>query len=647
MEGKKVTLEDLGIKKSESTTKVPTPKTESANATVKSDSKYKKVNMSDFVKIKEHVSPQKEFEKKEMQMIEDGIEHTKKDMMDNIIRPFKEACIAASLESDADAMSDGDISDNGDNMEETLNNQHKNINESLTRKNASDDERSREDDLKDLLSEDDSDDDSIIDDEPELEEEKETNEGESEMKENKPDTFMEDPDETVKEEVKPKKKNNKISATDHDDEVKEAKEVHIPDAVKLENEEEDTSKDKNIKAVEATKTEIKVPEFKVPEASDHIDKISDDDLKELLDTESDSDMEETEEEKAARKANADSFRKEVFEKIGVPATIDRGKIKKFRIATKPVSVNKVLSAATKTNKLNTATWPLPNTGRLITFSALSGEEIENLNPDAHDKDMSTDMINRLIYNTIFDHLVDPAKPKTMEEWLQTINWFDSLDMYFAVYLATFKNSNFVTYACGKDKCHKIFLKDINYQDMIKYTDEKAEKDYKRIMKTAIDATPEDIPEDIVPINDKFAVGFRAPSIFDIVFGTASLDKQFLNKYATTIGNISYMANIYYIKSDTLFPVDCKAVKDDFKRTMRNRIVAYYNILKTFTPDEYSVVTRTISEINENNRTMATFRYPDAKCPVCGTEIKMDEATNPLSMLFIRHQLVQLASSMTE
>ena len=180
--------------------------------------------------------------------------------------------------------------------------------------------------------------------------------------------------------------------------------------------------------------------------------------------------------------------------------------------------------------------------------------------------------------------------------------------------------------------------------MIKYADDKAEAKYKELLHSGIDATPSTIPEDIVPISPQYAIGFRAPSVYDIIFGASSLDARFRAKYATTIGNISYMANVYYIKGETLFPVDCKPVANDPAKTMRNRIVVYYNILKTLSSDQYSIVTRTINDINNANRVMATFHYPDSKCKKCGKEIKRAQTDmNPLTMLFIRHQLVQSAN----
>lgn len=558
---KKVSLSDLGMKSNE----------QQQNQ----DTNIKTVDISDIVEIKPTESPEKEFERKELELIDKGIERTKQDLLNNVINPIKEACIAVSLSEEADNA----ITDSTNDLEKQLEEEAKHNREN----NIKYTNNSTEKDLEELLQE----------------------EGDTVT-----ETF------TI---------NNNIEY------------VNKP------------STDSHIEELEAKKDEINIPEatVQVPSAEEEMqEKISDEDLQDLLDEESD--VELTDEEKAEQKKLLDDYRKQVFEKLGMPATIEKGEIKKFRISTKPVSVNSILKNVSNEKKLNTATWVLPNSGRLITFSALSGEEIENLNPDQHDADMNADLANRLVFNTIYDHLIDPKKPDTMEKWLRTINWFDLNDIYFGLYLATFKNNNYVTYSCTKDKCKNIFLIPVDYNDMITYTDDDAKKVYQNIMKTGVDLTPEEIPEDIVPINDKFAIGFRAPSVFDIIFGAASLDAQFRNKYATTIGNISYMSNVYYIKDDVLFPVDCKAVKDNPAKTMRNKIVAYYNILKTLSPDEYSVVTRSIADINKKHKAMATFHYPDTKCPKCLTEIKRSDAElNPLTMLFIRHRLVQYASTTIE
>jgi hypothetical protein len=200
----------------------------------------------------------------------------------------------------------------------------------------------------------------------------------------------------------------------------------------------------------------------------------------------------------------------------------------------------------------------------------------------------------------------------------------------------------------------MYLEEKPYKDMITYVDEKAEKLYQDIIKKGIDMTPDTIEEDVIQINDKYAIGFRAPSIYDIVFGSSALEQKFRDKYATIIGSIAYMGNIYFIhhsshiEEPVLMPVDCKPVENDSAKTMRNRIIAYYNILKSLNSDEYGIVSSTIINISNESKVNARFHYPESTCPKCKKVIKpADEDISPLYLVFIRHRLARYASIMTE
>ena len=389
------------------------------------------------------------------------------------------------------------------------------------------------------------------------------------------------------------------------------------------------------------KTNIDIDNTLKPSTDKTLPQIDDDDFKEFLEDEENEVVNDEE-----RKAVYNSFREQVIQKLKITPASEK-RLTKFKISSKPISVNKVLKTAY--NTINTATWVLPNSGRLITFSALSGEEIENLNPED-----SNFLASRITFNTLYNHLIDANKPATMEEWLKTINWFDINDLYFAIYLATFKNSNFITYQCDNPACKNMYLEEKPYKDMITYVDDNAEKLYQDIIKKGIDMTPDTIEEDVIQINDKYAIGFRAPSIYDIVFGTSALEQKFRDKYATVIGSIAYMGNIYFIHHSShvdepvLMPVDCKPVENDSAKTMRNRIIAYYNILKSLNSDEYSIVSSTIINISNKSKVNAHFHYPESTCPKCKKVIKpSDEDISPLYLVFIRHRLARYASIMTE
>lgn len=545
--------------------------------------------------------------------IDVNLKRVAEDRLTNVFKPFKEACMRAAVEAEL----------NGEEPSKSFEEAEEKLKKKESREKMIESfDKSTDDDLDELLDNADKGSESL-DDNKDKDLEDLLNDGE---------------DEVFDMDIVTPPVNNKPLFEDKDVEIIE----DIP---------ETTAKEQTVEAVEVEEPKIQEEKSVVEKEISNptsIPTINDEDLNSLIrDTQEETEL--TEEEKAKQKEIRENFQKQVFEALGSPVKIDRGRIKTFKVASKPISINSVLKTNTNTA---TATWALPNSGRLITLSSLSGEEIENLNRDTDDDEENTNLLNRLIFNTIYNHLIDASKPATMEEWVKTINWFDINDLYFALYLATFKNSNFVTYSCPNDKCQNVFLEEKKYKDMITYTDDKAKALYATLLKSGIDATPTTIEEDIIPINDKYAIGFRAPSIYDMVFGVSSLDEGFRNKYASIIGNISYMANVYYISPEddggTLYPISFNARNNDTARTMKNKIVAYYNILKNFSSDEYSIVTRTIADIDSKYGFKSTYHYPDTVCPKCHTAIKRaDQNVPPLAMVFIRHRLVQLASSMSE
>lgn len=545
--------------------------------------------------------------------IDVNLKRVAEDRLTNVFKPFKEACMRAAAEAEL----------NGEEPSKSFEEAEEKLKKKKEKEKMIESfDKSTDDDLDELLEN--------IDKEP--------NDSLGDSKEKDLEDLLSDGEDEVFDmdivtpqvETKPLFEDKKVEIVEDNQETLKEKQLEVIEEPAVKEEETKSSIEKEISNPTTVPT------------------INDEDLNSLIrDTQEETEL--TEEEKAKQKEIRENFQKQVFEALGSPVKIDRGRIKTFKVASKPISINSVLK--TNTN-VATATWALPNSGRLITLSSLSGEEIENLNRDTDDDEENTNLLNRLIFNTIYNHLIDASKPATMEEWVKTINWFDINDLYFALYLATFKNSNFVTYSCTNDKCQNVFLEEKKYKDMISYTDDKAKELYSTLLKSGIDATPTTIKEDIIPISDKYAIGFRAPSIYDMVFGVSSLDEGFRNKYASIIGNISYMANVYYISPDddggTLYPISFNARNNDTSRTMKNKIVAYYNILKNFSSDEYSIVTRTIADIDSQYGFKSTYHYPDTVCPKCHTAIKRaDQSVPPLAMVFIRHRLVQLASSMSE
>ena len=95
-------------------------------------------------------------------------------------------------------------------------------------------------------------------------------------------------------------------------------------------------------------------------------------------------------------------------------------------------------------------------------------------------------------------------------------------------------------------------------------------------------------------------------------------------------------------------IDCKPVENDPAKTTKNKIIAFYNVLKTLSSDEYGIISSTIINISNENKVNARFHYPDSTCPKCKKVIKpSDEDISPLYLVFIRHRLARYASIMTE
>ena len=582
-------------------------------------------------------SPEERVEDKLMNEMDTYLSAKAKDLVDNVLTPFKEACIEKAIE--AEEMEAAGIISDKNNVAEfaaALQKQKEEEAKVVELKEVT----TVNEDLDELLKFADNAKEELIEN---IESKPDTSSSISDIqkdlgltKDTKP---VEEPKtKEMEERIMPEIKND-TPVVEKEVEVKKKEEVIIPNPMEdMTNAPKTNDPNDAINIVSTSipeKTNIDIANA-ITSSDKPLPDITDEDFKEFLEEEE----EEINDEE--RKAIYNAFRDQVIEKLKITPVSEK-RLTKFKISSKPISMSKVLKSAS--NVINTATWVLPNSGRLVTFSALSGEEIENLNPE--DPNF---LSSRITFNTLYNHLIDANKPDTMEAWLKTINWFDINDLYFGIYLATFKNSNFITYQCDNPACKHMYLEEKPYMDMVTYADDKAEKLYQEITKKGIDMTPDTIDEDVIQISDKFAIGFRAPSIYDIVFGASSLDKNFREKYATIIGSIAYMSNIYYIhysdRSDepTLMPVDCKPIPNDSAKTMRNKIIAYYNILKSLTPDEYGIVSSTIINISNENRVNATFHYPESTCPKCKKVIKpSDDDISPLYLVFIRHRLARYAS----
>ena len=332
--------------------------------------------------------------------------------------------------------------------------------------------------------------------------------------------------------------------------------------------------------------------------------------------------------------NMKAFQASVTEKIRpVTKKLDLGS---FTLIKQPISI----SATTlgENNDAASMTWALPNSDQFIAMKEFTGKEMEQLGDTSGTNRFQT-MKNR--YKLIYDHVVS-NKPDTLEAWLKSISYSDNDHLFFTVYGANFSGSNFIPYDCAR--CKNTFLSDnIDLMDMCKFKDDEAKARFNKLRESQ-DAPikPGLYVSDIVQMTDKVAIGFRDPSIWNIVFETALLDEKFQQKYRDIIAIISYIDKIYYIDAtnSTMAEINYKIDPNNTVKTIKAKIITYARILSQFSPDQYYIILSYINSIN-TRRDDITYIRPEATCSNCN-EIIPERETTAEELVFTRAQLATLA-----
>lgn len=314
-------------------------------------------------------------------------------------------------------------------------------------------------------------------------------------------------------------------------------------------------------------------------------------------------------------------------------------LSKFSISKKAVSAQKIMKMAVKSHQ-TVADWVLYNAEKPLSVYGLSGSEILKLNPENTRR-------NRLntfkdIYHIIYDHVIDANKPD-FEGWLKTTNFVDLDHIYFALYMATFGNSNFVNVECPK--CKKIFIKDFKIEDMIEYANDDVKEKVRKIVRH--DTTSPKKGEynvDIVQISNNYAFAIRTPSIWNVIIETASLSDKILEKYADLVDVIAYIDTIYVINEATseLIPIDYKIDPNDQAKTSARRVKAFYDVISSLSSEDYFYLRNTVSEYDKNKSDIK-YIIPATRCPECSAEIPANKDITADALVFMRHQLAAIGN----
>ena len=323
----------------------------------------------------------------------------------------------------------------------------------------------------------------------------------------------------------------------------------------------------------------------------------------------------------------------------------------FTVANKVISIKDALKGSDNKVK-RTATYPMMYSGRPFKASALMGPEIALL-ADTDDSGSENSVgLTMEQCRILYEHDANPYKPKTVEAWAKTIPFGDIEGIFAALYIASLKHANYVPMVCPKQACSYSFLSDdIKIEQMIKFANDDIKKRFDEISNIPI--TPENTGsyESVIsPINDKYAIGLKVPSIFTILYEYASLNPAFIRKYISVVSIMQYIDYIYVInkESQQYVPIGWKQYAGDNSKTFRSKIATYSKILKEFDDTDFSVLTALINSMVSKNRDTKdiTYEIPAGKCPKCGATIEARPIL-PREMVFMRQRLVALATSRSE
>ena len=315
----------------------------------------------------------------------------------------------------------------------------------------------------------------------------------------------------------------------------------------------------------------------------------------------------------------------------------------FVVSTRPIKLNSALNV--KRDISRTVSWPLIYSGKLISLTPFSGEEIIALNPRV--TNISTVAGLKKLFSIIYHHVVEPKKPP-FEVWLKQIPNYDVNGLLFAVYVANFKDTNYITYECTRKSCSSVFIEKKEIKDMVVFPNDKIKERFETIMNKE-PLSSQYYKTKIVPISKDYAFGFAMNSVYSSLFEPSALTPETRKKYNTVVNIMPNIDKVYRINRDgnELIPISFGIVPNSLSKTVLRKVKALDSILKQLTVDERAIVVSEVTKLeNKQMQDNITYKLPEAECDVCHTVIEEQE-TGPFDLLFTRAQLPVLAASIQE
>lgn len=312
-------------------------------------------------------------------------------------------------------------------------------------------------------------------------------------------------------------------------------------------------------------------------------------------------------------------------------------ISSFTIAKKPTVTVKSLEKTVKAAK-----WVLPTQESIVLMKEFLGSELEALR-EASEDSTNAQMLSRK-YRLVYDHIAS-KKPDSYEAWLKATPFSDIDHYFFAIFISSFKGTNYLPVDCRNPKCNESYLTDdINIMKMVKFDTEEAKEKFMNIYKGEPQYTGKAIyTSEVVTLSDKIAIGFKDATIYNL-FEIAYLDDAFKRRYSSIIDFIPYIDALYIIdaENETLTPIGYKIYPDNVQKSIKSKIAMFNKVLSSLSVDEFGLINSYVRNV-ANRTTGIRYIFPQTTCPKCGTLSNEIDATAE-ELVFTRYQLGALVNT---
>lgn len=311
----------------------------------------------------------------------------------------------------------------------------------------------------------------------------------------------------------------------------------------------------------------------------------------------------------------------------------------FTISKKPVALNAVLDEIECPNR-KAADWVAFNTGHKFRMLGFTGAEIDKLSDPGGNR-IQTETVR---YKMLYDHIIDADKPATMEQWAKVTSYYDIQHYWFGAFRSTFEGEAYIPITnCPNDHKHVFLTDNLDVMDFVKFENDEAKQRFNDIYTGKI-GTPKSLYKtELVPVSEDFAISFREPSIYNMVFEIAALNPEFVEKYKEVITLICYIDEIYYINKRTmsLDPVEYRHHPNNTAKTAKSRIIQYSKAIRKLSSDQYHAVFMYIQEVTKRDNALV-YQIPETTCIECNATIPAAEVMAD-ELVFTRHRLAALAA----